>query len=52
MLRELAQPIDELCPGRPAEDVERALAFLVERGMVEGDQIAVPARFQQVDKAG
>jgi len=54
VLRELAQPIDELCPGRPAEDVERALAFLVEQGMVEveGNQIAVPARFQQVDKAG
>ena len=54
VLRELAQPIDELCPGRTAEEVERALAFLVEQGMVdvEGDQITVPARFQQVDKAG
>ena len=54
VLRELAQPIDELCPGRTAEEVERALAFLVEQGMVEmeGDQISVPARFQQVDKAG
>ena len=48
VLRELAQPIDELCPGRTAEEVERALAFLVEQGMVEveGDQITVPARFQ------
>jgi len=54
VLREMAQPIDDLCPGRPAEEVERALAFLVEQGMVEveGDQITVPARFQQVDKAG
>jgi hypothetical protein len=54
VLRELAQPIDELCPGRTAEEVERALAFLIEHGMVEvaGDQISVPARFQQVDKAG
>ena len=54
VLRELAQPIDELCPGRTAEEVERALAFLIEHGMVEvaGDQITVPARFQQVDKAG
>ena len=54
VLRELAQPIDELCPGRTAEEVERALAFLVGQGMVEveGDQIIVPARFQQVDKAG
>jgi hypothetical protein len=54
VLRELAQPIDELCPGRTAEEVERALAFLVEQGMVEvaGDRITSPARFQQVDKAG
>jgi hypothetical protein len=52
VLRELAQPIDERCPGRTAEEVERALAFLVEQGMVEDDQITVPARFQQVDKAG
>ena len=54
VLREMAQPIDELCPGRTAEEVERALAFLVEHGMVEvvGDQITVPARFQQVDKVG
>ena len=45
--REMAQPIDDLCPGRTAEEVERALAFLVEQGMVEvaGDQIIVPARF-------
>ena len=43
-----------LCPGRTAEEVERALALLVEQGMVdvEGDQITVPARFQYVDKAG
>ena len=48
VLRELAQPIDELCPGRTAEEVERALAFLVEQGLVEaeGDQITIPARFQ------
>jgi hypothetical protein len=54
VLREMAQPIDDLCPGRIAEEVERALAFLVEHGMVEmaGDQITVPARFQQVDKVG
>ena len=54
VLRELAQPIDDLCPGRPAEEVERALAFLIEQGMVEvaGDQITVLARFQQIDKAG
>jgi hypothetical protein len=54
VLRELAQPIDELCPGRTAEEVERALAFLVEQGMVDvaGDQISVPTRFQQVNKAG
>src|SRR5689334_10805401 len=54
VLRELAQPIDELCPGRTAEEVERALTFLIEQDMVEaeGDQISVPARFQQVDKAG
>ena len=54
VLRELAQTIDELCPGWPAEEVERALAILVEQRMVEveGDQITVPARFQQVDKAG
>src|SRR3954454_5914141 len=53
VLRELAQPIDELCPGRTAEEVERALAFLVEQGMVDvaGDQISVPTRFQQVNKA-
>ena len=54
VLRELAQPIDELCPGRTAEETERALTFLVEHGMVEveGDQITVPARFQQANKAG
>jgi len=54
VLREMAQPIEDLYPGRTAEEVERALAFLVEHGMVEvaGDQITVPARFQQVDKAG
>jgi hypothetical protein len=54
VLREMAQPIDALCPGRTTEEVERALAFLVEQGMVEveGEQITVPARFQQVDKAG
>src|SRR5689334_20620965 len=54
VLQEMAQPIDELCPGRTAEEVERALAFLIEHGMVDvkGDQITVPARFQQVDKAG
>jgi hypothetical protein len=54
VLRETAQPIDDLYPGRTAEETERALAFLVEQGMVEvaGDQITVPARFQQVDKAG
>jgi len=54
VLRELAQPLDDLCPGRTAEEVERALAFLIEHGMVEvaGDQISVPARFQQANKAG
>src|SRR4051812_11835558 len=54
VLREMAEPLDELCPGRTAEEVERALTFLVEQGMVdvEGNQITVPARFQQVDKAG
>jgi hypothetical protein len=54
VLREMAQPIEDLYPGRSAEETERALAFLVEPGMVEvaGGQITVPARFQQVDKAG
>src|ERR1700759_3956341 len=54
VLREMAQPIDEFCPGRTSGEVERALAFLVEQVMVdvEGDQITGPARFQQVDKAG
>src|SRR5690242_12987178 len=35
VLREMAQPIDELCPARTAEETKRALAFLVEQGMVE-----------------
>ena len=50
----MAQPIEDLYPGRTAEETERALAFLVEHGMVDvaGDQIIVPARFQQVDKVG
>ena len=54
VLQEMAQPTDDLCPGRTVEEVERALAFLVEQGMVEveGDQIIVADRFQQVDKAG
>ena len=54
VLREMAQPIEDLYPGRSTEETDRALAFLVEHGMVEvaGDQITVPARFQQVDKAG
>ena len=54
VLREMAQPIEDFYPGRSTEETERALAFLVEHGMVEvaGDQITVPVRFQQVDKAG
>jgi len=54
VLRKMAEPIEDLYPGRTAEETERALAFLVEQGMVEveGDQITIPARFQQVDKAG
>ena len=50
----MAQPIEDLYPGRTAEKTESALAFLVEQGVVdvEGDQITIPARFQQVDKAG
>jgi hypothetical protein len=54
VLRKMAEPIADLYPGRTAEETERALAFLVEQGMVdvEGDQITVPARFQQGDKAG
>jgi hypothetical protein len=54
ILREMAEPIEDLYPGQTTEQTERALAFLVEQGMVEieGDEITVPARFQQVDKAG
>ena len=54
VLRRMAEPIEDLYPGRTGEETERALAFLVEQGMVEveGDQITVPARFQQGDKAG
>jgi hypothetical protein len=54
VLREMAEPIEDYHPGRTAEETERALAFLVEHGMVEmeGDQITVPAQFQQGDKAG
>ena len=54
VIREMAEPIEDDHPGRTAEEAERALAFLVEHGMVEmeGDQITVPARFQQGDKAG
>jgi hypothetical protein len=52
VLQEMAEPIEDLHPGRTAEETERALAFLIEQGMgeVEGDQITVPARFQQADK--
>jgi hypothetical protein len=54
VLREMAEPIEDYHPGRTAAETERALTFLAEHGMVdiEGDQITVPARFQQVDKAG
>jgi hypothetical protein len=54
VLREMAEPIEDYHPGRTAEEAERALALLVEHGMVEmaGDQITIPVRFQQVDKAG
>jgi hypothetical protein len=54
VFRQMAEPIDDDYPGQTAEEAERALAFLVEHGMVEidGDQITIPARFQQVDKAG
>jgi hypothetical protein len=54
VVREMANPLEDDHPGRTAVEAERALAFLVEHGMVdmEGDQITIPARFQQVDKTG
>ena len=54
VLRTMAQPIEDLHPGRTTEETERALAFLVAQGMVEveGDQITIPARFQRVGEAG
>ena len=54
VVREMANPIEDDHPGRTAAEAERALASLVEHGMVEmaGDQITIPVRFQQVDKAG
>jgi len=52
VLREMAEPIEDL--SRPKHRGNRARPDLVEQGMVEvaGDQIIVPARFQQVNKAG
>jgi hypothetical protein len=53
VLREMSEPIEGHHPGRTAEEAERALALLVEHGMIEvnGDQITIPARFQPVDEA-
>src|ERR1700760_2088968 len=44
VLCEMAEPIDDYHPGRTAEETERALALLVEHGMIEvdGDQITIP----------
>jgi hypothetical protein len=54
LFQKLSEPLDEEDRGKTAEESERALAYLVEHGMVEmaGDQITVPAQFQQSGKAG